>query len=103
MDLKPLALSPDGSNDFLDRNSTIPSRSSWVSVGRPIMKYSFKTRHPQEKTVRAVSMISSSVIFLLITSRRRWVPASGAMVKPVLRTRRICSMTSGPKVHPEGG
>ena len=30
-----------------------------------------------------------------MTSRSRCVPASGAMVKPDLRTRRICSASSG--------
>ena len=36
-----------------------------------------------------VVRISSSVTFLLITSRSRWVPASGAKVRPLLRT--FCS------------
>jgi hypothetical protein len=35
--------------------------------------------------------MSLSEVPLLMTSLRRWVPASGAIVKPVLRTRRICS------------
>ena len=39
--------------------------------------------------------ICSSSRFLLITSRMRWVPASGAIVKPDLRTRRTCSASSG--------
>ena len=34
-------------------------------------------------------MTSSSVMFLLMTSRMRWVPASGAKVSPLLRTRLI--------------
>ena len=38
-----------------------------------------------------VFSISSIVTFLLITSRRRCVPASGAKVRPLLRTREVFS------------
>ena len=37
-------------------------------------------------------------MFLLITSRMRWVPASGAKVSPLLRTRSIFSSSPGEKV-----
>ena len=60
--------------------------SSDVSVGRPIMKYSFTVVQPPEKALSAVERISSSVRFLLITSRSRWVPSSGAKVRPLRRS-----------------
>lgn len=50
------------------------------------MKYSFTLFQPPEKAVAQVERISSSVTFLLIASRRRCVPASGANVRPLLRT-----------------
>ena len=41
---------------------------------------------PPLKAVEQVFKSSSSVTFLLITSRNLWVPASGAKVKPPRRT-----------------
>ena len=40
-------------------------------------------------------MTSCSVMFLLIASRRRWLPASGAKVNPLLRTRCTSSSSRG--------
>ena len=51
------------------------------------MKYSFTAFHPPEKAVFRLSVSSSSVTFLLMASRRRWVPASGAKVSPAFRPR----------------
>ena len=42
--------------------------------------------------------MTSSGRFLLITRRRRSVPASGARVRPVRRTRLIWAMISGVRV-----
>jgi hypothetical protein len=53
------------------------------------------TFQPRAKALRQVESRSSSVIPLLITRRRRSLPASGARVKPVLRTRLIWSMMAG--------
>ncbi len=64
----------------------MPSTSSSVSVGRPIMKYSLRRDQPEAKAASAAPKISSSVSCLRITSRSRCVPASGAKVRPVLRT-----------------
>ena len=46
------------------------------------MKYSLQRRHPAEKAASRAEKKSSSVTFLLMTSRRRCVPASGANVSP---------------------
>jgi hypothetical protein len=62
------------------------SRSFGVSVGSPTMKYSLIRRQPAEKALRVAASTSESVKGLLITRRRRSVPASGAMVNPDLRT-----------------
>ena len=62
--------------------STMPRTSSSSSVGRPIMKYSFMRWKPRPNTRSAELVMSSSVTFLVITSRMRWVPASGAKVSP---------------------
>ncbi len=61
----------------------MPSKSSSVSVGRPIIKYSLILLQPLPKAMRATLSRLASSTPLLITSRRRWVPASGAKVKPV--------------------
>ena len=45
------------------------------------MKYSLTALAPASRAWRAVATISSAVMFLLITSRSRWLPASGAKVK----------------------
>ena len=60
----------------------MPLMSSSVSVGRPIMKYSLQRRHPAANAASMAPNRSSSVTFLLMTSRRRCVPASGANVSP---------------------
>ena len=65
--------------------SAMPSRSSVVSVGRPIMKYNFTLFQPPWNAISHAWSTSSSRMFLLITSRRRWVPASQAKVRPLLR------------------
>ena len=44
------------------------------------------------KASEQVFSISSQVTFLLMTSRRRWVPASAAKVSPLLRTLVVFSM-----------
>ena len=49
------------------------------------MKYSFTALYPPAKAVRQEASRSSWVTFLLMTSRSRWVPASGAKVRPLLR------------------
>ena len=72
----------------------MPSRSSKVSVGNPIMKYSFTLLHPPWKASDTFSIRSASVTPLLITSRRRWVPASGAKVRDDLRTFWVSSRDS---------
>ena len=46
------------------------------------MKYSFIRWKPRPNTRWADSVMSSSVTFLVITSRMRCVPASGAKVRP---------------------
>ena len=76
----------------------IPSRSSSVSVGMPIMKYSFSTLQPLEKMTAAASRRSCSASGLLMTHRRRSVPASGARVKPLLRTPATARIISGVSV-----
>ncbi len=65
--------------------STIPFKSSSVSVGKPIMKYSFRLCHPSENAQVAAWIRSSCVTPLLITFLSLCVPASGANVRPVLR------------------
>ena len=62
------------------------------------MKYSLITCQPRSKASSTVVMMSCSLMFLLITSRSRWVPASAAMVTPVLRTRLIRSIIRELKV-----
>ena len=42
---------------------------------------------PERRAWPAVPTMSSSVMFLLMTSRRRWLPASGAKVKLAGRSR----------------
>ena len=46
------------------------------------MKYSLTRRHPAANAASRAPNRSSSVTFLLMTSRRRCVPASGANVRP---------------------
>ena len=53
------------------------------------MKYSLRLRHPSPKMSSAAWTSSSSRYSFWITSRRRCVPASGASVNPVFRTRLI--------------
>lgn len=62
---------------------------------RPIRAKSAETLASQAKRLieQALSR-SSSYRFLLITSRRRWVPASGAKVRPLLRTFWMFSIRS---------
>ena len=60
----------------------MPLMSSSVSVGRPIMKYSLQRRQPAPNAASTAPNRSSSVTCLLMTSRKRCVPASGANVKP---------------------
>ena len=77
------------SSRTLRPSSAMPCTSSSVSVGSPIMKYIFIADQPSSKATVHEFITSCSVMFLLITSRIRCVPASGAMVKPVLRTLAI--------------
>ena len=60
--------------------SRIATRSSSVSVGSPIMKYSFRFSTPLAKIISALARISSLVTVLLITRRSRSDPVSGAIV-----------------------
>ena len=76
----------------------MPATSASVSVGRPIMKYSFTFVQPLLKAIETVRLSSSSCTFLLMTSRRRCVPASGAKVRPLLRTEAILSVSSVEKL-----
>ena len=69
-----------------------------VSVGSPIIKYSFTEVQPPAKALVQVRSTSSSVTFLLITSRIRWVPASGAKVSPLRRTLDSLSTSSSLKL-----
>ena len=71
--------------------------SSIVSVGKPIIKYSFTLVHPPEKAVLQVFNSSSSFTFLLIASLNLCEPASGAKVKPLLRTVLIFDIISSVK------
>jgi hypothetical protein len=73
---------------------TIPARSSSVSVGNPTMKYILTSFQPPSKAKVRASRISRASSFLLITARRRSVPASGTRVNPVLRTLRMFSTRS---------
>ena len=68
-------------------SSAIPVTSSNVSVGKPIMKYSFTASQPAASASSAAENRSDSLTFLLITSRSRWVPASGVKVSPSLSPR----------------
>jgi hypothetical protein len=52
-------------------------------------------RQPSSLNERAAASSSSSWYSFWITSRSRCVPASGASVKPVFRTRRISSRMRG--------
>ena len=67
-------------------NLAIPTISSSVSVGSPIMKYSLTCFQPCLKAASTAPMRFSSVTPLLITSRSLWVPASGAKVRPLFLT-----------------
>ncbi len=58
------------------------------------MKYSFMRCQPRENTRSAVVSMCASEMFLLTTSRMRWVPASGAKVSPVAFTLEISSSRS---------
>ena len=79
-------------------SSAIPFTSSIVSVGSPIIKYSFTLVQPPANSIAVDFMIFSSVIFLFITSRSLCVPASGAKVIPVLRTFCTFSISSREKL-----
>ena len=59
---------------------------------------------PPENAIFTVFISSSSWTFLLITSRRRWVPASGANVRPLFRTDLIFVINSleNPSTRREG-
>ena len=74
------------------------STSSKVSVGRPIIKYSLILVQPSVKATFTVWSSSSSDTFLLITSRIRWLPASGAKVRPLFLTEWMRSISSGEKL-----
>ena len=50
------------------------------------MKYSLTFFQPLAKAALTACSRSSSVTPLLITSRIRWLPASGANVRPLFRT-----------------
>ena len=83
----------------LRHRSTMASISSCVSPGRPIMKYSFTCCQPCSNSLRTCSISPSSVTPLLMMSRRRWLPASGARVAPVRRMparRRMMSSSMEP-------
>ncbi|GBE29683.1 hypothetical protein BMS3Bbin04_00705 [bacterium BMS3Bbin04] len=63
----------------------MPTKSASVSVGNPIMKYSLTELYPSLNASSVALSRSDSLEFLFITSRNRWVPASGAKVIPDLR------------------
>jgi hypothetical protein len=73
------------------RSRRCPRTSSSSSVGSPIMKYSLSRCQPRENTRRELSSMCASVTFLFTTSRMRWVPASGANVRPLMR---VCASSS---------
>ena len=75
----------------------MPLMSSSVSVGSPTMKYSLQRRQPAAKAASMAENKSSSVTFLLMTSRSRWVPASGAKVRPPFFWPATSSAISTPK------
>ena len=77
--------------------SAIPAISSYVSVGRPIMKYSFTLSQPPLKAFRAPSIMFSFVRPLFITFLSLCVPASGANVSELFFTSWILLMTSREK------
>ena len=64
--------------------SAMPSTSASVSPGKPIIKYSLTFLQPRSYAVWTPWSNSSLVSPLLTMSRSRWVPASGANVKPAL-------------------
>ena len=82
----------------------MPATSSIVSVGRPIIKYNLIVVQPPSNAVCTVFISSSSVTFLLMTSRNLWVPASGANVRPLRRTVFSLSINSleKPSTRKEG-
>ena len=53
---------------------------------------------PSVKATFTVWSSCSSVTFLLMTSRIRWEPASGAKVRPLFRTELMRSISSGEKL-----
>ena len=73
----------------------MPLMSSSVSVGSPTMKYSLQRRQPAVKAASMAANRSSSVT--LMTSRSRWVPASGANVRPPFFWPATSSAISTPK------
>ena len=66
--------------------STMPSRSTTRSPGRPHRKYSFTCCQPFLNASRQPSYRSSFLIFLRICSRMSSRATSGASVRPLLRT-----------------
>ena len=68
--------------------STMPRTSSSCLGRQADHEVQLHAAKPRENTRCADSMMSSSVTFLLTTSRMRCVPASGANVSPPARTRR---------------
>ena len=76
----------------------MPSMSSIVSVGRPIIKYNFTVVQPLSKAFVQVWRISSSEIFLFITSLSLCVPASAAKVSPLFLTILSFSTSSSEKL-----
>ena len=79
-------------------SSAMASTSSSRSKGKPTMKYILMTFHPAWKVARTAVKRSFSSLPLLMTRRMRALPASGAMVKPLLRTRLTCSASSAVNV-----
>ena len=94
----PFARSPLGTAKYASTTffakSAMPSKSSVVSVGSPIMKYSLTLLHPPWKASETLLIRSSSVTPLLMTSRRRCVPASGANVRLVFFSFCVASSES---------
>ena len=82
---------------ILLHSSAMPRISSSVSVGRPSMKYSFTRLQPPSKAMAAPFRMTSSVSPLLITSRSRWLPASGAKVRLLFFTSCTFPMMSREK------
>jgi hypothetical protein len=63
------------------------------------MKYSLRRCQPRANTRRVLSSMCASVTFLFTTSRMRWVPASGANVRPAMRVWASSSSSSSDRPY----